>query len=61
MYQEIQNAIKIGYKRIYLIESEDCIGKDNEATVDGVHYNDIGFKQFAEHLTIKLKQLKIGF
>ena len=59
--KEIQNAIKIGYKRIYLIESEDCIGKDNEATVDGVHYNDIGFKRFAEHLIIKLKKLKIDF
>ena len=58
---EIKNALKKGYEKIYLIESTGCIGNDNEATVDGIHYNDIGFKRFAEHLIINLKKLDIGF
>ena len=26
------------------------MGLDNEATVDGVHYNDLGFQRFAKHM-----------
>ena len=59
--EEVQNALKIGHEKIYLINSKGCLGNDNEATVDGIHYNDIGFARFARHLIKNLKKLDICF
>lgn len=39
-----------GETNIWLIESENMIGLDNEATVDGIHFTDIGFMRYAEYL-----------
>ena len=41
---------KLGFKDIHLIGQNGCLGSDYEATVDGVHYNDIGFQRFADHI-----------
>lgn len=59
--QQVLKAKKAGHKNIYIIKCKGSLGEDNEATVDGIHYNDIGFKRFAEHLIKKLKKLKIDF
>ena len=59
--QQVQKAKKIGYKNIYLIECGGSLGEDNEATVDGIHYNDIGYARFAKHLITELRKLNIGF
>ena len=47
---EIKKCDKLGFKNIYLIKQNNCLGSDYEATVDGVHYNDIGFQRFADHI-----------
>lgn len=39
-----------GEKNIKLISSKGMIGTDNEATVDGAHFTDLGFIRYAEHL-----------
>lgn len=44
-----------GEKNIRLIPSEGVIGVDNEATVDGVHFTDLGFMRYAEYLYPILK------
>ena len=47
---QIKECNKLGFKDIYLIDQKDCLGSDHEATVDGVHYNDIGFQRFSDHI-----------
>ncbi|MCC8188134.1 MAG: SGNH/GDSL hydrolase family protein [Bacteroides sp.] len=39
-----------GEKYIYLLPSERMIGTDGEATVDGIHFTDVGFMRYAELL-----------
>lgn len=39
-----------GEKNIYLLSSRDIIGHDGEATVDGVHFTDLGFMRYADVL-----------
>jgi lysophospholipase L1-like esterase len=46
----------LGDKNIYLISSEDMLGHDNEATVDGVHFTDLGFMRFADLLYPLIKE-----
>lgn len=45
-----------GEKNISLISSEGMIGTDNEATVDGAHFTDLGFIRYAEFLLPFLKE-----
>ena len=47
---QIKECNKLGFKELYLIKQKDCLGSDYEATVDGVHYNDIGFQRFSDHI-----------
>ena len=47
---EIKKCEKLGFRDIHLIGQKGCLGTDYEATVDGVHYNDIGFQRFADHI-----------
>jgi len=51
-----QSLKKRGEKNIYLLSSEDIIGHDGEATVDGVHFTDLGFMRYAEVLYPVLKK-----
>ena len=39
-----------GEKNIYFLASRDIIGHDGEATVDGIHFTDLGFMRYAEIL-----------
>ena len=59
--QQVQKAKNIGHENIYLIECKGSLGKDNDATVDGIHYNDIGYARFTKHLITELRKLNIGF
>ncbi|MCD8182533.1 MAG: SGNH/GDSL hydrolase family protein [Bacteroides sp.] len=47
---------KLGDKNIYLLASKDIIGHDGEATVDGVHFTDLGFMRYAEVLYPVIKK-----
>lgn len=40
--------VKEGIKQLYYISSDQLIGTDHEATTDGVHLSDLGFKRIAE-------------
>ena len=42
-------------KNIYLIACE--VGNDNEATVDGSHFTDLGFMRYAEYLYPKIRKI----
>jgi len=44
-------------KNIWLISSAEMIGTDNEATVDGIHFTDLGFLRYADYLYPKIIQL----
>ncbi|WP_455584149.1 SGNH/GDSL hydrolase family protein [Bacteroides sp.] len=43
-----QSLKKRGEKNIYLISSKNMLGHDGEATVDGIHFTDLGMMRYAE-------------
>jgi len=48
---EVFDSLKAkGESRITLIPSAGMIGTDGEATVDGIHFTDLGFMRYAEYL-----------
>lgn len=47
IFQSLENR---GEKNIYFLSSKDIIGHDGEATVDGIHFTDLGFMRYAEVL-----------
>ena len=51
-----QSIKKKGEKNIYLLSSKDIIGHDGEATVDGIHFTDLGFMRYAEVLYPLIKK-----
>lgn len=54
--KEKNNALRVvfdalkenGYENINLISSENMIGEDGEATIDGIHFTDIGMMRYAD-------------
>lgn len=44
------NLLSSGEKNIRLISSVGMIGVDDEATVDGIHFTDLGFMRYAHYL-----------
>ncbi|MBU1063957.1 hypothetical protein KKC74_04015 [bacterium] len=51
--------IDSGYRHIYIIDTQNSLGIDHEATVDGVHFTDLGFMRFADFLIDNFAQLKL--
>lgn len=50
---EAQSALynklkKSGEKRLYYVSTEGLIGEDGEATVDGIHFTDLGMMRYVE-------------
>lgn len=39
-----------GYKDLYYVTCDGLAGYDNEGTVDGIHFTDIGFRRYADKL-----------
>ena len=56
---EYDKMVKSGIKNIFYVEFDNAIGNDHEATVDGVHYTDLGFLRYADFLLLKFKKLKL--
>ncbi len=54
---EYEKMISDGYDNIFYIKSKNAIGDDNEGTVDGVHFTDLGFLRYADFLIDKF----VGF
>jgi len=46
-----------GEKEIYFLSSKDMIGSDGEATVDGIHFSDLGFMRYTELLYPLIEQI----
>ena len=46
-----------GEKHIYLLHSDNMLGEDGEATVDGIHFTDLGMMRYADLLTPVIKKL----
>jgi len=44
-------------KNIWYIPSDGMIGLDGDATVDGVHFTDLGFSRYADFLFPKIKDI----
>ncbi|MDR0661476.1 MAG: SGNH/GDSL hydrolase family protein [Prevotellaceae bacterium] len=49
-YAIYQELLANGYTDIYYVPNTTLIGNDREATIDGTHYNDLGFVRYSECL-----------
>lgn len=47
---------KSGEKRIYYISAEGMIGYDGEATVDAIHFTDLGAMRYVDHVLPVIKR-----
>ena len=47
---------KSGEKKIYYIGAEGMIGNDGEATVDGIHFTDLGMMRYVDHVLPVIKK-----
>ena len=47
---------KSGEKKIYYIGAEGMIGDDGEATVDGIHFTDLGMMRYVDHVLPTIKK-----
>ena len=55
--KQVKDAKIKGYDNLHIISQIGLIDEDTEATVDGVHYNDLGFERHAKHLMRSLQKL----
>ena len=55
--KQVKIADDLGHKNVYIISQVRLIDQDSEATVDGTHYNDLGFERHAKHLVRSLSEL----
>ena len=46
----------MGEKNVYYVRSEGMIGDDGEATVDGVHFTDLGSERYVRHILPVVKK-----
>ncbi|GGK34150.1 hydrolase [Yeosuana aromativorans] len=54
---EVYERRKMTRKNIFYINSENLIGKDHEATIDGTHFNDLGHYRAYKFLRDKIKKI----
>ena len=52
-----ERLVADGYKGLYYVTCEGLSGYDNEGTVDGIHFTDVGYRYYADKLTPVLRQL----
>jgi len=57
--KQVNNAVNNGEKDLFVIKQDGCIDEDSEATVDGVHFNDLGFQRYARHFIKNINNLNI--
>ena len=59
LHTEYEKMVKSGVSNIYYINNKGTLGYDHEATVDGVHFTDLGFLRFADFLIAEFDKLKL--
>ncbi len=47
---------KSGEKKLFYLSAEGMIGDDYEATVDGIHFTDLGMMRYADHIMPVLRK-----
>ena len=57
--KQIQGSIREGERDLFIIKHTGAIDEDSEATVDGIHFNDLGFQRYADHFLKNVKKLDI--
>ena len=57
--KQIQESINEGERDLFIIKHTGAIDDDSEATVDGIHFNDLGFQRYADHFLKNIKELDI--
>jgi lysophospholipase L1-like esterase len=55
--EEYKKIKQHGCKNIYYLSSDHFLGKDGDATVDGIHLTDLGFERFSEKLYKGIKKI----
>jgi hypothetical protein len=55
---EFNRMKSMGFKNIFYIESDGAIGNDHEATVDAVHFTDLGFLRYADFMIEKFNKFR---
>jgi len=57
LWEEYQKLKQQGDKNIHYLSSKNLLGKDGEATVDGIHLTDLGFERFSEALYKAIRKI----
>ena len=57
--EQIKNAKNMGHENLHVISQLGLINKDTEGTVDGTHYNDLGFERHTSHFIGSVKEIGI--
>ena len=57
--EQVKIAERSGHNGVYIISQVGLIDKDTEATVDGAHYNDLGFERHTTHLVNYFSKLSL--
>ena len=57
--EQVKIAERSGHNGVYIISQVGLIDKDTEATVDGTHYNDLGFERHTTHLVNSFSKLSL--
>tara|TARA_B110000881_G_scaffold175118_1_gene159756 strand:- start:6 stop:1103 length:1098 start_codon:yes stop_codon:yes gene_type:complete len=56
---EYEKMIENGYNNLFYVNSKNATGNDHEATVDGVHFTDLGFLRYADFLIDRFDEFKL--
>lgn len=56
---QFNRMISLGYKNIYYLETPKINDTDNEGTVDGIHFTDLGFTRYSDFLLKEFSQLSL--
>jgi hypothetical protein len=59
MKSEYKKMLEKGFKNIYYIENKGALGNDHEATVDAVHFTDLGFLRYADFLISRFRKFRL--
>ena len=59
MMKERYEKLAAKYGNLHYLSNHNIIGTDNEATVDGIHFTDLGFLRFADILEPIIRRIAL--
>ena len=59
MMKERYEKLAAKYGNLHYVPADLIIGTDHEATVDGIHFTDLGFVRFADHLEPLMRRVML--